>query len=120
MGVRDPRPHGGPDRRRRQRGEDSQRGRSGWVGAGRGSRWGGEARAPDEETEAFFARGATRRVRTSRTQLTASAPRRKRRVLVVEDDAPIPTLIPYVCQLPGHELLVPADAAPTLHLPSSR
>src|SRR5260370_17906041 len=105
MGVRDPRPHGGPDRRRRERGEDSQRGRSGWVGAGRGSRWGGEARAPDEETEAFVARCTTRRVRTSRTQLTASAPRRKRRVLVVEDHAPIRTLTAEVGHLPGHVLL---------------
>src|SRR5260370_39902666 len=119
MGVRDPRPHGGPDRRRRQRGEDSQRGRSGWVGAGRGSRWGGEARAPDEETEAFVARGATRRVRTSRTQLTASAPRRKRRVLVVEDDAPIRTLIAEVCRQQGHEVLEAANGAQAIELASS-
>src|SRR5260370_23613808 len=119
MGVRDPRPHGGPDRRRRERGEDSQRGRSGWVGAGRGSRWGGEARAPDEETEAFVARGATGRVRAARTQLTASAPRRKRRVLVVEDDAPIRTLIAEVCKLSGHEVLEAADGARALELASS-
>src|SRR5229473_7406038 len=119
MGVRDPRPHDGPGGRRKQPGENSQRGRSGWVGPGRGGRWGGEARAPDEETEAFVARSATRRVRTSRTQLTASAPRRKRRVLVVEDDAPIRTLIAEVCRLSGHEVLEAADGARAIELASS-
>src|SRR5260370_1070048 len=119
MGVRDPRPHGGPGGRRRQPDQNSQRGWSGWVGAGGGCRWGREARAPDEETEAFVARGATRRVRTSRTQLTASAPRRKRRVLVVEDDAPIRTLIAEVCKLSGHEVLEAADGARAIQLASS-
>src|SRR5260370_13565032 len=119
MGVRDPRPHDGPGGRWKQPGENSQGGRSGWVGPGRGDRWGGEARAPDEETEAFVARSATRRVRTSRTQLTASAPRRKRRVLVVEDDAPIRTLIAEVCKLSGHDVLEAADAARAIELAAS-
>src|SRR5216683_3153290 len=119
MGVRDPRLDFGPGGRRRQPGENSQRGWSGWVGSGRGGRWGGEARAPYEETEAFVARSETRRVRTSRTQLTASAPRRKRRVLVVEDDAPIRTLIAEVCKLSGHEVLEAANGASAIELASS-
>src|SRR5260370_17388710 len=119
MGVRDPRPHGGAAGRRRQPDQNSQRGRRGWVGAGRGSRWGGEARAPDEETEAFVARGAARRVRTSRTQLTASPPRRKRRVLIVEDDAPIRTLIAEVCRLSGHEVLEAANGPRPIDLAST-
>ncbi|OLC67516.1 MAG: hypothetical protein AUI42_08970 [Actinobacteria bacterium 13_1_40CM_2_65_8] len=51
--------------------------------------------------------------------MTTSPPRRKRRVLVVEDDAPIRTLIAEVCRLQGHDVLEAANGAQAIELASS-
>src|SRR5229473_8585148 len=64
-------------------------------------------------------RSPARRIRTSQVQLTTPALRRKRRVLVVEDDAPVRTLVAEVIRLQGHDVLEAANGAQAIELAAS-
>src|SRR4029077_9345318 len=105
VGVFDPGADPGPGLRRHHAGQGPEGIGGRRLGARRRDRWGGEARAPDATTQAFRARVATRWIRASDKQLTTTPARRKRRILVVEDDAPIRMLIAEVCRLQGHDVL---------------
>ena len=86
------------------------------MGAGRRRRWRGEARPPDEALEAFVARVSKGWIRTSGAQLTATHGRPRRRILVIEDDPDVRTLIAEVCRLQGHEVLEAANGAEAIEL----
>src|ERR1700686_876424 len=116
MGVLDTGSDACPGGRRRHVGEGPQAGRGRRLGPHGRDRRGREARAPVEETQAIIARVATGRFRASEAQLTTPPARRKRRILVVEDDAPIRMLIAEVCKLQGHEALEAATGAQAIEL----
>src|SRR5207302_16266 len=86
------------------------------MGIGPGDRRRGQARAPAETAETSSARSQTRGVRASIRELTQPAARRKRRVLVVEDDGPIRALIAEICRQQGHDALEAATGANAIEL----
>ena len=86
------------------------------MGAGRRRRRRGEAGPPDEALEALVARVAKGWIRSSGAQLTATSGRRKRCILVIEDDPDVRTLVAEVCRLQGHDVLEAANGAEAIEL----
>jgi len=116
MGVLDRGPDRGAGGRWIDAGQSPSNLGGGWLGAGRRDRRRGETGPPDEALEALGARVAQGWIRTSGAQLTSLPGRRKQRILVIEDDPDVRTLIAEVCRLQGHEVLEAANGAEAIEL----